>query len=169
MDCYGDAGRPTFGALAVGALRIFTSHHLMLDKATVTQSIALITLLVRDYDEAISFFTHALRFELIEDTAVTADKRWVVVAPPDSGNAAGGASLLLAKAATPEQEARIGDQTGGRVFMFLHTQNFWADYRHMLEHGVKFAEEPREETYGHVVVFFDICGNKWDLLEASGD
>ena len=132
----------------------------------VTQSIALITLLVRDYDEAIAFFTDALRFELIDDTAVTADKRWVVVAPPDATH---GASLLLAKAATPAQEARIGDQTGGRVFMFLHTQNFWADYQHMLTHGVKFAEEPREETYGHVVVFFDICGNKWDLLEASGD
>ena len=96
----------------------------MLDKATVTQSIALITLLVHDYDEAIAFFTQALRFELMQDTPVSADKRWVVVAPPDSGNAAGGASLLLAKAATPAQEARIGDQTGGRVFMFLHTQNF---------------------------------------------
>lgn len=132
----------------------------------VTQSIALITLLVHDYDEAITFFTQALRFELMEDTAVTADKRWVVVAPPD---ATSGASLLLAKAATPEQEARVGDQTGGRVFMFLHTQNFWADYRHMLAQDVKFAEEPREETYGHVVVFFDICGNKWDLLERGDD
>ncbi len=132
----------------------------------MTQSIALITLLVDDYDEAIAFFTQTLRFELIEDTAVTADKRWVVVAPPDS---AGGASLLLAKAATPEQEARIGDQTGGRVFMFLHTQNFWDDYRHMVAHGVKFAETPREESYGHVVVFFDLCGNKWDLLERADD
>ena len=132
----------------------------------VTQSIALITLLVRDYDEAIAFFTQALRFDLIEDTAVTADKRWVVVAPPD---ALGGASLLLAKAATPEQEARIGDQAGGRVFLFLQTQNFWMDYRHMLAQGVKFAEAPREEAYGHVVVFFDVCGNKWDLLERGDD
>ena len=133
----------------------------------MTPSIALITLLVHDYDEAISFFTQSLRFELIEDTAVTADKRWVVVAPRRAENAAGGASLLLAKAATPEQEARIGDQTGGRVFMFLHTQNFWADYEHMLVHGVKFAETPREKAYGHVVVFFDVCGNKWDLLEGG--
>ncbi len=132
----------------------------------MTQSIALITLLVDDYDEAIAFFTQALRFELIEDTAVTADKRWVVVAPR---GAAGGASLLLAKAATPEQEARIGDQTGGRVFMFVHTQDFWEDYQHMLAQGVKFAEKPREESYGHVVVFFDICGNKWDLLERADD
>ena len=128
----------------------------------VTQSIALITLLVHDYDLAISFFTQALRFELIEDTVVSAGKRWVVVAPT---GAAGSASLLLSNAATPEQEARVGDQTGGRVFMFLQTQNFWADYRHMLAHHVKFAETPREESYGHVVVFFDICGNKWDLLE----
>ncbi len=127
----------------------------------MTQSIALITLLVHDYDEAIAFFTEGLRFELVEDTPVSADKRWVVVAPPDSP----GASLLLAKAATPEQEARIGDQTGGRVFMFLHTGDFWRDYRYMLAHGVRFAEEPREELYGHVVVFFDLCGNKWDLLE----
>ena len=135
----------------------------------MTQSIALTTLLVHDYDEAITFFTKALCFDLIEDTAVTAGKRWVVVAPAHSEKAAGGASLLLAKAATPEQEARVGDQTGGRVFMFLHTQNFWADYRHMLAHDVKFAEEPREEAYGHVVVFFDICGNKWDLLERGDD
>jgi catechol 2,3-dioxygenase-like lactoylglutathione lyase family enzyme len=138
----------------------------------VTQSIALITLLVRDYDEAIAYFTQALRFELTQDTPVSADKRWVVVAPPaatDAPNAAGRASLLLAKAATPEQEARIGDQTGGRVFMFLHTQNFWADYQHMLAHGVEFAEAPREEAYGHVVVFFDLCGNKWDLLEERDD
>ena len=135
----------------------------------MTQSIALITLLVHDYDEAIAFFTRALRFELIEDTAVTAAKRWVVVAPPNAGNTVGAASLLLAKAATPEQEARVGDQTGGRVFLFLQTQNFWADYRHMLAQGVKFAEAPREEAYGHVVVFFDVCGNKWDLLEHGED
>ena len=135
----------------------------------MTQSIALITLLVRDYDEAIAFFTQALRFELVQDTPISADKRWVVIAPPNAGGAAGGASLLLAKAATPEQEARVGDQSGGRVFLFLHTQNFWMDYRHMLAHGVKFAEVPREETYGHVVVFFDVCGNKWDLLERGDD
>ena len=127
----------------------------------MTQSIALITVLVHDYDEAIAFFTGALRFDLLDDTPVSAGKRWVIVAPPDSS----GASLLLAKAATPEQEARIGDQSGGRVFLFLNTDNFWGDYRRMLAHGVQFAEEPREEAYGHVVVFFDLCGNKWDLLE----
>ena len=135
----------------------------------MTQSIALITLLVNDYDEAITFFTEALRFEVVQDTPVSADKRWVVVAPPQAGNAAGGASLLLAKAATPDQQAHIGNQTAGRVFLFLHTQQFWPDYRHMLAHGVKFAEEPREEAYGHVVVFFDVCGNKWDLLERGDD
>ena len=131
----------------------------------MTQSIALVTLLVHDYDEAVAFFTRALRFELVQDTPVSADKRWVVVAPP----AGAGASLLLAKAATPEQEACIGNQTGGRVFMFLHTDDFWDAYQHMLASGVQFAEEPREEAYGHVVVFFDICGNKWDLLEHSSD
>lgn len=136
----------------------------------MTQSIGLVTLVVRDYDEAIAFFTRALRFELVQDTAVSADKRWVVVAPPDAENGRGasgvaGASLLLARAATPEQEACIGNQAGGRVFMFLHTDDFWDDYQHMLAHGVTFAEEPREEAYGHVVVFYDICGNKWDLLE----
>ncbi len=127
----------------------------------MTQSIALITLLVHDYDEAIAFFTEALRFELMEDTPVSADKRWVVVTPPS----AIGASLLLSKAATPEQEARVGDQTGGRVFMFLHTDDFWSDYQYMLSRRVRFAEAPRKEAYGHVVVFFDVCGNKWDLLE----
>lgn len=135
----------------------------------MTQSIALITLVVRDYDEAIAFFTQALGFALVQDTPVSTDKRWVVVAPPDAANGTKGASLLLAKAATPEQEACIGNQAGGRVFMFLHTSDFWADYGRMLAFGVQFAEEPREEAYGHVVVFFDICGNKWDLLEHRDD
>lgn len=135
------------------------------EKTAVTQSIALVTLLVHDYDEAIAFFTRALRFELVDDTPVSADKRWVVVAPADGM----GASLLLAKAATPEQVACIGNQTGGRVFMFLHTDDFWDSYQHMLANGVQFAEEPREEAYGHVVVFFDLCGNKWDLLEHGND
>ena len=113
--------------------------------------------------------SRTLRFDLIEDTAVTADKRRVVVAPPHAGNAAAGASLLLAKAASPEQEARIGNQATGRVFLFLHTQQFWPDYRHVLAHGVKFAEVPREQAYGDLVVFFDLCGNKWDLLERGDD
>jgi catechol 2,3-dioxygenase-like lactoylglutathione lyase family enzyme len=127
----------------------------------VARSIALLTLLVRDYDEAISFFTDALRFTVVEDMSLGAGKRWVVVAPPDSQ----GAGLLLAKAATPEQLAHVGNQAGGRVFLFLHTSDFWSDYRHMQARGVKFAEAPREEPYGQVVVFFDLYGNKWDLVQ----
>ena len=129
----------------------------------MSRSIALLTFVVRAYDEAISFFTDALRFTLIEDTALGEGKRWVVVAPPASR----GASLLLAKAATPEQLAHVGNQTGGRVFLFLHTSDFWEDYHYMLSHGVRFAEEPREEPYGRVVVFFDLYGNKWDLVQAN--
>jgi catechol 2,3-dioxygenase-like lactoylglutathione lyase family enzyme len=125
------------------------------------QSIASLALVVRDYDEAIAFFTQALRFELIEDTHQSEHKRWVVVAPKESN----GASLVLAKAATPEQEARIGDQTGGRVFLFLHTNDFWDDYNHMKSLGVRFLEEPRQEPYGTVVVFKDLYGNKWDLVQ----
>jgi catechol 2,3-dioxygenase-like lactoylglutathione lyase family enzyme len=126
----------------------------------VARSIALVTLVVRDYDETISFFTGALRFTLVEDTPLGAGKRWVVVAPSDSQ----GAALLLAKAATPEQLAHVGNQTGGRVSFFLHTNDFWNDYRSMQSHGVRFAEEPRQEPYGPVVVFFDLYGNKWDLV-----
>jgi catechol 2,3-dioxygenase-like lactoylglutathione lyase family enzyme len=129
----------------------------------VAHSIALLALLVRDYDEAIAFYTDVLRFTIVEDTPLGAGKRWVVVAPPDSR----GASLLLAKAATPEQLARVGDQTGGRVFLFLHTTNFWEDYRVMQSRGVSFAEEPREEPYGRVVVFIDLYGNKWDLVQPN--
>jgi catechol 2,3-dioxygenase-like lactoylglutathione lyase family enzyme len=129
----------------------------------MARMIALVTLLVRDYDEAISFFTGALCFTLVEDTPLDAGKRWVVVAPPDSR----GASLLLAKAATPEQSARVGNQTGGRVFLFLHTDDFWDDYRRMHAHGVRFAEEPREEVYGRVAVFLDLYGNKWDLVQPN--
>jgi catechol 2,3-dioxygenase-like lactoylglutathione lyase family enzyme len=119
-----------------------------------------ITLLVRDYDEAIRFFTQALRFDLLEDTVMSPDKRWVVVAP-----SSGGCGLLLAKATTPEQQARVGDQTGGRVFMFLHTDDFRRDYSHMKAHGVTFTEAPREEEYGTVVVFQDLYGNKWDFIQ----
>jgi catechol 2,3-dioxygenase-like lactoylglutathione lyase family enzyme len=127
----------------------------------MSQSIAMLALVVRDYDEAIAYFTNALRFTLLEDTPMGPEKRWVVVAPPESN----GASLLLAKAATPEQQAHIGNQTGGRVFLFLHTTDFWNDYRHMQAHGVIFAEEPRDEPYGLVVVFFDLYGNKWDMVQ----
>ena len=128
------------------------------------QTIGHVALVVRDYDEAIEFFTQKLRFKLIEDIAQEG-KRWVLVAPPNSV----GTSLLLAQASTPEQESRIGNQTGGRVFLFLHTDDFARDYAEMRERGVKFLEAPREETYGTVAVFEDLYGNKWDLLESRGD
>jgi catechol 2,3-dioxygenase-like lactoylglutathione lyase family enzyme len=119
------------------------------------------TLVVRDYDEAIDFYTRVMRFRLVEDTALSPTKRWVVVAPGD-----GGAALLLARAASPEQEAAIGRQTGGRVAFFLHTDDFDGDVAHLRAHGVRFAEDaPREEAYGRVIVFHDLYGNKWDLIQ----
>lgn len=128
------------------------------------QTIGHVALVVRDYDEAIEFFTQKLRFRLIEDIAQEG-KRWVLVAPPNSV----GTSLLLAQASTPEQESRIGNQTGGRVFLFLHTDDFARDYAEMKDRGVNFLEAPREEAYGTVAVFEDLYGNKWDLLELRGD
>lgn len=125
------------------------------------RTIALVTLVVRDYDEAISFFVEALRFEVIEDRPVDDGKRWVVVAPSHGT----GASLLLAQAASPEQTNRVGNQTGGRVFLFLETSDFWEDYRLMKTRGVRFAESPREEAYGTVAVFLDLYDNRWDLIE----
>jgi catechol 2,3-dioxygenase-like lactoylglutathione lyase family enzyme len=115
---------------------------------------------VRDYDEALAWYTRHLGFDLIEDTALSDGKRWVVVRPP-----AGGTGLLLAEAATPHQESRIGDQTGGRVFLFLHTDDFRRDYEQMRTSGVHFVGEPRQEPYGTVAVFEDLYGNRWDLLE----
>jgi catechol 2,3-dioxygenase-like lactoylglutathione lyase family enzyme len=129
----------------------------------VAHSVSLVTLLVRDYDEAIAFFTDALRFAVIEDAPLDAGKRWVVVAPEGSR----GTALLLARAATREQSVHVGDQTGGRVFLFLYTNDFWDDYGFMQSRGVRFAEEPRSEPYGRVVVFFDLYGNKWDLVERA--
>lgn len=129
------------------------------------RSIASVTLVVRDYDEALAFFTDALGFALVEDTPLGGGKRWVVVAPPRSR----GASLLLAQAATSEQAAHVGNQTGGRVAFFLRTDDFWRDYQHMRAHGVRFAEEPRQEAYGAVVVFYDLYGNKWDLVQPTSD
>jgi catechol 2,3-dioxygenase-like lactoylglutathione lyase family enzyme len=131
----------------------------------VERSIALVTLVVRDYDEALAFFVDALGFAVVEDTPLVGGKRWVVVAPPGSQ----GASLLLAQAATPEQAAHAGNQTGGRVAFFLHTDDFWRDYRRMQARGVRFAEEPRQQAYGTVVVFCDLYGNKWDLVQAIRD
>lgn len=125
----------------------------------MTTRIGLVTLVVRDYDEAIAWYVDAAGFTLVED-AGQGSKRWVTVAP--SG---GGPLLLLARATTPEQEARIGDQTGGRVGFFLHTDAFDADHARMKAAGVRFLEEPRREAYGSVVVFEDLYGNKWDLLE----
>ncbi|HEU0301616.1 MAG TPA: VOC family protein [Longimicrobium sp.] len=125
-----------------------------------------VTLVVRDYDEAIAYFTGVLGFELVEDAPRGGGKRWVLVRPPGSR----GACLLLAKAATPGQEARVGDQAGGRVAFFLHTDDFWRDYRAMRARGVRFQEEPREEAYGTVAVFADLYGNRWDLLQLhAGD
>jgi catechol 2,3-dioxygenase-like lactoylglutathione lyase family enzyme len=125
------------------------------------QRIGYVALVVRDYDEAIAYYTKALGFEVVEDTLLTPEKRWVLLSVPGSVKT----RLLLAKASTPEQTARIGDQTGGRVFLFLHTDNFWRDYREMTAHGVKFCEAPRDESYGTVAVFEDLYGNRWDLLQ----
>lgn len=127
----------------------------------MTQRIGALTLLVQDYDEAIAFYTQKLGFAVLEDTALDDDKRWVVVAPVG----AAGTSLLLAQAATDEQAQQVGHQAGGRVFLFLHTDDFWADYHRMTANGVVFDEEPRTEAYGTVAVFQDCYGNKWDLLE----
>ena len=128
-----------------------------------SQSIALVTYLVREYDEAIAFFTQKLGFSLVEDADLGAAKRWVVVRPPNSE----GTALLLARAATPEQTACIGNQSGGRVFLFLHTNNFRRDHSAMLANGIRFLEPPRTEPYGTVSVFEDFYGNKWDLLEPT--
>ncbi|HYW06631.1 MAG TPA: VOC family protein [Longimicrobium sp.] len=126
------------------------------------RTLAHVAYLVRDYDESIEYFTAKLGFELLEDTALGAGKRWVLVAPPG-----GGAALLLAHAATPEQDAAVGRQAGGRVFLFLHTDDFARDYREMRARGVEFAEEPREEAYGTVAVFVDLHGNRWDLIQRA--
>ena len=128
------------------------------------QSIVHIALVVRDYDEAIEFYTTKLNFELIEDTYQPAqDKRWIVVAPPGST----GTSLLLAKASKPEQEPFIGNQAGGRVFLFLNSDDFWRDYNEMVKKDIKFVREPKVEDYGTVAVFQDLYGNLWDLLQLN--
>ncbi len=127
------------------------------------QRLAMITLLVKDYDEAIYFYTDKLNFQLIEDTDLGDGKRWVVVRPKGKNCA----SLLLAKAGNSKQHTQIGQQSGDRVFLFLHTDNFYRDYRAMSSSGVEFLEEPRTEPYGVVVVFKDLYGNRWDLLEPS--
>jgi catechol 2,3-dioxygenase-like lactoylglutathione lyase family enzyme len=126
------------------------------------QHLALVALVVRDYDEALDFFVNTLGFVLVEDSFVPEQaKRWVVIAP----NGASESRLLLARASNAEQQSRIGSQTGGRVFLFLHTDNFWRDYESYRAKGVIFVREPREEAYGTVAVFKDLYGNLWDLVQ----
>lgn len=125
--------------------------------------IAQFALLVADYDEAIDFFTRALRFRLVEDSDQGGGKRWVVVAPPGGQ----GSALLLARAANERQRAQVGEQFGGRVGLFLETDDFAGQHAHMLAHGVRFAEAPRHEVYGTVAVFQDLCGNRWDLIQRA--
>lgn len=127
------------------------------------QKIAHIALVVRDYDEAIAFYTKKLDFILLEDTKLSEEKRWVVVAPPGAKESC----LLLARAANEEQRKSIGNQAGGRVFLFLFTDDFWRDYNKMVDRNIKFLRPPKEEEYGTVAVFEDLYGNLWDLLEPS--
>jgi catechol 2,3-dioxygenase-like lactoylglutathione lyase family enzyme len=130
------------------------------------QSLAMVSLVVRDYDEAIRFFVGTLGFVLVEDSPVPDQaKRWVVVAPPGDRQS----RLLLARASTPEQESRCGNQTGGRVFLFLHTDDFWRDYKAYRKRGVVFVRDPKEELYGTVAVFKDLYGNLWDLVQPRSD
>ena len=127
----------------------------------LNQNIANVAIVVRDYDEAIDYYTNVLGFTLIEDRNLGDGKRWVLVAP----NGTQGTRLLLARATTPDQTSRIGNQTGGRVFLFLHSDDFDGDFQRMLARGVHFVEKPRNESYGRVVVFEDLYGNKWDLVQ----
>jgi catechol 2,3-dioxygenase-like lactoylglutathione lyase family enzyme len=130
---------------------------------TMKQQLARIALVVTDYDEAIAFYTRKLHFTLIEDTVLTPTKRWVVVAPPGSD----GCCLLLAKAANEEQQSRVGNQTGGRVFLFLYTDNFERDYKNLQVNNVTIVREPVNETWGQVAIFADLYGNLWDLIEPA--
>ncbi len=128
------------------------------------QSIVHIAILVKDYDEALDFYIHKLNFVLIEDTyQPEQDKRWVVISPPGSV----GTTLLLARASKPEQMPFIGSQTGGRVFLFINTDDFWRDYRNMVANGIHFVREPKKAEYGMVAVFEDLYGNLWDLLQLN--
>ena len=128
------------------------------------QSLGLVSLVVRDYDEALAFFIGKLGFRLVEDTVVPEQsKRWVVVSPPGAVES----RLLLARASTPEQQSHVGAQAGGRVFLFLHTDDFWRDYESYRSKGIVFVREPKEEPYGTVAVFLDLYGNMWDLLQPT--
>ena len=129
------------------------------------QQIAHVTLIVNDYDEAIEFYTQKLQFSIVEDTMLSTTKRWLILSPAGSS----GCNLLLAKAVNDEQKSRVGNQTGGRVFLFLYTNDFWRDYNNMLEKKVNFVREPVKEVYGTVAVFEDLYGNLWDLLQPVAD
>jgi catechol 2,3-dioxygenase-like lactoylglutathione lyase family enzyme len=129
------------------------------------QRLAHIAIVVNDYDEAIKFYTEKLHFELIEDTQLSETKRWVLVKPKGTD----GCCLLLAKAANEEQKSRVGNQTGGRVFLFLHTDNFERDYQNLLDNKIEIVRPPQKEVYGTVAVFKDIYGNLWDLIEPTGE
>lgn len=125
------------------------------------QTLAHVSLVVNDYDEAIQFYIQKLSFKLVEDTPLSETKRWVLISPPGSS----GCNLLLAKASTEEQKSRVGNQTGGRVFLFLYTDNFWRDFNQMKENRIEFVQEPVEQPYGTVAVFKDLYGNLWDFIE----
>ena len=128
------------------------------------QTLGLVALVVRDYDEALEFFVGRLGFDLVEDTEISEQsKRWVVVSPPGASES----RLLLARASSPEQESRVGAQTGGRVFLFLYTDDFWRDYERYKAKGVEFVRPPKQEPYGTVAVFKDLYGNMWDLLQPT--
>jgi catechol 2,3-dioxygenase-like lactoylglutathione lyase family enzyme len=157
-------------ALAAAGVDLCVSAYPAADKVDALhteapdQSLLHVALVVRDYDEAIAWYCGTLGFTLVEDTyQPEQDKRWVVVSPPGSG----GASLLLARAATPEQEAFVGNQSGGRVFLFLQTDDFWRDHERLTAAGVRFVRAPKTEAYGTVAVFEDLYGNKWDLIETK--
>lgn len=132
---------------------------------SVQQNIGNVTLVVENYDDAIEFYTQKLQFTLVEDTDLGGGKRWVQVSPPNSN----GTNLLLAEARSDQQKQAVGNQTGGRVFLFLQTNDFWRDYEVLKSNGVVFYEEPRVEDYGTVVVFQDLYGNKWDLIQLHRD
>lgn len=134
-----------------------------LQNLSMKQRLSHVALIVADYDEAIEFYTSKLHFQLVEDTVLSETKRWILVAPPGSDECC----LLLAKAANGEQVSRIGNQTGGRVFLFLHTDNFSRDYQNLLDHGIKIIRKPVAESWGMVAVFEDLYGNLWDLIEPA--
>lgn len=129
----------------------------------MNQRLAHIAIVVNDYDEAIKFYTEKLHFDLIEDTKLSETKRWVLIRPKGSNECC----LLLAKAANDEQQSRIGNQTGGRVFLFLHTDNFEKDYQNLIDHQIEIVRQPQKEEYGTVAVFKDLYGNLWDMIEPT--